>query len=231
MNVDGTINVSHALAGVFILGMIVGFGAGVVSPVQLENTGSPNDDTKNQPKDTDRTFTTEGEPVLGDEDAPVTMVIFEDFECPFCKRFEEGAFPRIKEEYVDTGKVKVVWKDYPLTSLHPWARPSAEAMECVYRQDEEAFWPIKSKIFDNQRSIDKSNVQSKIISWAAEEGISESDMQTCLEQDSVSNEIDEDMKEGGKLGTPTSFINGQKMGGAQPFSRFEQVIESELNNQ
>lgn len=222
MNLKGNVDLSHAIIGVFILGIIIGFGAGVASPMNL-NQGQENGDT-------DRTFTTEGEPVLGDEDAPVTMVVFEDYECPFCKRFEEGAFPQIKEEYVDSGQVKVIWKDYPLR-IHPWAGPSAMAMECVYREDNAAFWEIKKDIFDQQSELSVENAESKIIGWAEREGVSNESIQTCMDQDSVVSEIEGDMTEGGRLGTPTAFINGQKISGAQPFSQYQKVIESELSNQ
>jgi protein-disulfide isomerase len=111
-------------------------------------------------------------------------------------------------------------------------------MECVYRQDNSAFWNIKSKIFDNQDSLDTSNAESQIISWAEEEGVSESSINTCLESEDVAEEIQQDMRDGGRLGTPTIFIGktaedgtftaSSEISGAQPFFRFEDAIESEL---
>ena len=176
----------------------------------------------------------EGEPVLGEEDAPVTMVAYEDFQCPFCKRFEEGAVPQIVSNYVDNGQVKIIWKDRPLTNRHPWAKPAAEAMECVYREGgNDSFWTLKDKVFSNQNQLSTSNAQSQIKSWAAEEGVSESAIQTCIDNGDAMSEVEADSQEGQELGasgTPTSFVNGQKLVGAQPFSRFETVIESELGN-
>jgi protein-disulfide isomerase len=176
----------------------------------------------------------EGEPVLGQEDAPITMVVYEDFQCPFCKRFEEGAVPQIVSNYVDNGQVKIVWKDRPLTQLHPWAKPAAEAMECVYRESgDDTFWTLKDKIFSNQNQLSTSNAQSKIKTWASEEGVSESAIQSCIDKGDAMKEVEADSTEGQKIGasgTPTSFVNGQKLTGAQPFSRFETVIEEELNN-
>jgi protein-disulfide isomerase len=175
-----------------------------------------------------------GEPVLGEEDAPVTMVVYEDFECPFCKRFEEGAVSQIVSNYVDSGQVKIVWKDRPLTQLHPWAKPGAEAMECVYREGgNNVFWNLKDEVFSNQNQLSTSNAQSQIKSWAAEEGVSESAIQNCIDSGDAMSEVEADSTEGqeiGASGTPTSFVNGQKLVGAQPYSQFESVIEEELNN-
>ena len=175
---------------------------------------------------------TEGEPVLGEEDAEVTIVVFEDFQCPFCKRFEENAFPQIKSNYVETGEVKVVWKDRPLPQLHPWAEGAAAAMECVYREGgNQAFWDTKNKIFSNQADISTSNVESQIKSWAAEEGVSESEVQSCLGDDNPMEEVNADSTEGenaGASGTPTVFVDDQKIVGAQPYSNFESAIETEL---
>ncbi|MDY6774103.1 MAG: thioredoxin domain-containing protein, partial [Candidatus Nanohaloarchaea archaeon] len=80
-------------------------------------------------------ISSEGEPVLGNASAPVTVTVFEDFECPVCKRFDQSVMPRLKSEYVETGKLKVVWKDFPLAYVgkHPWSDEAAIATECVYR--------------------------------------------------------------------------------------------------
>ncbi|MDY6769426.1 MAG: DsbA family protein [Candidatus Nanohaloarchaea archaeon] len=174
----------------------------------------------------------EGEPVLGQSDAPVTIVAYEDFQCPFCKRFETNAMPKIVSNYVETGKAKVVWKDFPLPQLHPWAKSAAAAMECVYRQNNDAFWAVREKVFANQDTITTGNVESKIKQWAAAEGVSKSAVQSCLDNGNPMQEVDEDKQEGSSLGvsgTPTVFINGKKVVGAQPYSRFKSIIESELS--
>ncbi|MDY6778417.1 MAG: thioredoxin domain-containing protein [Candidatus Nanohaloarchaea archaeon] len=131
-----------------------------------------------------------------------------------------------------TGKVKVVWKDFPLTQLHPWAKPAAAAMECVYRKGgNDAFWAVKKKVFDNQNTLSTSNVQSQIISWAAQEGVSESAVRNCLQNGNPMQEVNADKQEGSSLGvsgTPTAFVGGVKLVGAQPYSRFKTVIENQL---
>jgi len=83
--------------------------------------------------------------VLGSKDAPVTMYIYEDIECLFSKRFEQNAFQKKVDQYIRDGQVKVAWKDFPLERLHPWAIQGAVNMECVYRQDAEAFWKEKPR--------------------------------------------------------------------------------------
>lgn len=254
------LSVRSLTIGVFIMGVALGFSGGILTSsgtsligtdgpenIGVENpspqptdtggddAGQNNDGTQGQETETIdmNKIDMEGEPVLGQEDAPVTMVVYEDFECPFCKRFEEGAVQQIESNYVDSGQVKIVWKDRPLTQLHPWAEPSAAAMECVYREGgNEAFWAVKDKVFANQDSIETSNVESKIKSWAEEEGASQSAVQSCIDNDNPMEEVNADSTEGQELGasgTPTAIVNGQKIVGAQPFSNFESAIESALN--
>lgn len=250
---DGSFNfslsASHALVGVFLIGLVTGgFGYSLMDStlmsdqaqmVESDNNPQPsgNQDTQDQAPSTDTVsmdqIEIEGEPVLGDENAPVTMVIYEDYQCPFCQRFEQNTMPQIVSNYVDSGDVKVVWKDLPLPQLgHEWADPAARAMECVYRQDEAAFWEVKKSVFDNQNVITSQSVVSDIKGYASQQGVSESAVQSCLDNENPMDEVNSDSQEARDLGvngTPTIIINGQKVVGAQPFSRFESVIESELN--
>ena len=128
---SGTVNLSvnTVIIGAFVLGLTVGFSGGVLTKgnalaglVGTQEAPAPSQpsDQQGQQGNTDivdlSQINMSGEPVLGESDAPVTMVIYEDFECPFCKRFEDNAFQNIKSNYVDTGQVKVIWKDRPLTS-------------------------------------------------------------------------------------------------------------------
>jgi protein-disulfide isomerase len=180
-----------------------------------------------------------GEPVLGEEDAPVTMVVYEDFQCPFCKRFETESFPQIKSNYVDSGQVKVIWKDRPIPQLgHDWAEPAAAAMECVYRQDNDAFWNVKDELFSQAKTLTRGeeeftpeNIQSRIVTIASDEGVSSSAVQSCVDNGNPMDEVNADSREAqeiGASGTPSFFINGNKVVGAQPYSSFETTIEEEL---
>jgi protein-disulfide isomerase len=251
---------SHLMVAVLFVGFVAGGFSGYVASDVLnaatptgqegaltvddgDNNPSPSGDQGTQDTDTGDTgsqdgltpseVTLEGEPVLGQEDAPVTMLVYEDFACPFCKQFEENAMPQIVENYVDSGQVKVVWKDRPLPNLHPWAEDAAATMECVYREGgNDPFWAVKDKIFANQDSISTSNVQSKIKQWAADEGVSQSAVQSCLDNGNPMEEVNTDSTNGQKLGasgTPTAYVNGEELVGAQPYSRFESIIEDALS--
>lgn len=246
-----------ALAAVFILGLLTGLAVGNIALTELQgqqtqlNNGEKaapgdtqgQDGEQNDPQDTTgekdnnvdmSKISLEGEPMLGEKDAPVTMVLYEDFECPFCKRFENNAFNQIETEYVETGKVKVYWKDLPLPErIHPWADNGAEAMECVYREGgNDAFWKVKDRVFTNQDSISEDNVYEKIKGWASEEGVSSSDVQQCIDSGEAMNEVEQDKKGAasvGASGTPTSLVADKKLVGAQPFNRFKSVIDAELS--
>jgi len=140
---DFKLDVKHAIIGVFLIGIATGFMFSALATglgPQAESGNNQQIDTGNNNPDTGNTkpsgsetvdisgVSADGEPVMGQSDAPVTLYIYEDFECPFCQRFEQGALPQIVSNYVDTGQVKLVWKDFPLTQLHPWAEDGAVAM-------------------------------------------------------------------------------------------------------
>jgi protein-disulfide isomerase len=242
----GTVNISvrTVILGAFVVGLAVGFSGGVLTSQGTFSLGSeaapsqPSDSNNQKNGETETIdmseIEMEGEPVLGDENAEVTMVVYEDFQCPFCKRFEEGAFQQIKSNYIDPGQVKAVWKDRPLPQIgHEWAESAASAMECVYREGgNEAFWNVKEKVFANQNTVSSSNVESQIKTWAAEEGVSESAVQSCIDNGNPIEEVNKDSTEGQNLGisgTPTVVINGEKIVGAQPYGNFESVIENALS--
>lgn len=164
------------------------------------------------------------DPVKGDPDAPVTIIEFSDFECPFCGRFYSDTLGQLEKEYIDTGKVKFVYKDFPL-SFHPQAEPAAVAASCAGEQGK--FWEYHDKIFDNQASLSSGSYTT----WASELGLDASKFKECVDSGKYEAEIQEDIKEGsaaGVKGTPAFFINGQLVSGAQPFSVFQQAIEAAL---
>ncbi len=171
----------------------------------------------------------DNDPKLGDSNAPVTIVEFADFECPFCKRYFDNAYPQIKENYVDTGKVRYVYKDFPLTRIHPMAKKAAIAAQCVYQIDgNDAFWEYHDMIFNNQNQLSDSSLKQ----WASDVGLNTNEFNSCFDNRDTKSEVEEDLSQGqsaGASGTPTFFINGKKIVGAQPYSKFKQAIESELN--
>ncbi|MFH1409502.1 MAG: thioredoxin domain-containing protein [Nanoarchaeota archaeon] len=164
------------------------------------------------------------DPVKGDANAPVTIIEWSDFECPFCSRFYTQTYGQIVEKYVDTGKVKIVFKDFPL-SFHQQAQKAAEAAQCAH--DQGKFWEMHDKIFENQGSISVANYKA----WAAELGLNKADFDACLDSGKHAAETAKDMSDGttgGIRGTPGFLINGQLLSGAQPFQAFEAVIEQKL---
>ena len=175
---------------------------------------------------------TDDDPVLGRADAPVVIVEFSDFQCPYCKRFAEQTFPQLKREYIDTGKVKLVFRDFPISSIHQNAELAAEAAQCAYEQD--SFWEMHDRIFAGQGEWSRSSEAKQIfIQYAEELGLDRGRFRECLNLGRYKEEVQQDFNDGasyGVTGTPSFFINGRKLVGAQPFSAFQQAIEAELRS-
>lgn len=179
-----------------------------------------------QPQPVARTQVSEDDdPVMGDANAPVTIIEFSDYQCPFCARFWSDTLPQIKKNYIDTGKVKLVYRDLPL-SFHANAQSAAEAAECA--DDQGKFWEMHDKLFANYNSLSVSSYKQ----WASELGLNSAQFDECLDSGKYTSEVQKDLQDGsaaGISGTPSFFINGIKVVGAQPYSVFEQIIEAELN--
>lgn len=166
------------------------------------------------------------DPAKGSATAPVTIIEFSDFECPFCARFYSQTLSQIEKNYIETGKVKFVYRDFPL-SFHPNAQKAAEAAECADEQGK--FWELHDKIFDNQQAIAVSNLKQ----YAQEIGLNTAQFNSCLDSGQMVSEVKKDFQDGqsyGVTGTPGFFINGIPVSGAQPYSVFEGIIEQELNS-
>lgn len=168
-------------------------------------------------------------PIRGDKNAPVTIVEFSDYQCPFCGKFFSETLPIIEKEYINTGKVKLVYKDFPL-NIHPEALKAAEAARCVREQkDDEGYWKMHDKLFENQKELSLENYKK----WAKMFGINAVKFDKCLNDGIYSKPVQKDFEYGQQLGvsgTPAFFINGRLLSGAQPFDAFKQVIEAELSS-
>lgn len=155
--------------------------------------------------------------------APVVIVEYSDFQCPYCKE----AIPtvkRVKAAYGD--KVVIVYKHFPLASIHPFAVRAAEASECA--GDQGKFWQYHDMLFENQGDFEDEG----LISYAKDIGLDVEMFKGCLASGSKKTVIQQDMQEGldaGLQGTPTFFINGRRLEGNQPFSAFQSMIDEELN--
>jgi len=162
--------------------------------------------------------------VKGSDDAPVTMIEYSDFECPFCGRFWSQTLPDIEKDYIDTGKVKLIYKHFPL-SFHPQAQPAAEASECASEQGR--FWEYHDMVYANQDSMNRNSY----IQWATDLGLDVTQFNSCFDSGKYRSKVQQNLIEGqqaGVQGTPAFFINGELVSGAQPYSVFQQVIDSKL---
>ena len=166
----------------------------------------------------------------GAEDAAVTIVEFSDYQCPFCQRHFEQTMPQLVEDYIDTGLVRYIFKDFPLTSLHPQAIEASLAAECAGEQD--AYWEMHDKLFgEQQRWSGQANSAEGYSAFAEEIGIDASAFDQCMVEERYLDNIQQNFQEGvgaGVTGTPAFFINGQFVSGAQPYEVFQQIIDSLL---
>jgi len=157
------------------------------------------------------------------------MVEYSDYECPFCSRFFSETLAQIKTNYVDTGQVKFVYKDFPL-AFHPEAQKSAEAARCVREQLGDAgYWEMHDMLFENQQSLSVANYKQ----WARQLGANGTQFDSCLDSDKYAALVKADFDEGtalGVSGTPTFFINDVQVVGAVPYAQISSVIEKELGN-
>ena len=163
-----------------------------------------------------------GEPFKGSEKAPVTIVKFEDFQCPFCNQVQP-TFNELLSRY--DGKVRLVHKDFPLESLHPQARQAAEAARCAYEQGK--FWEYHDKLYANSPKASADDLKN----YAKEVGLNVDSFDRCLVSGKYKAVVQQDLKEGTQLGlsgTPTFFINGREISGNQPLTAFEAMIDEEL---
>jgi len=168
--------------------------------------------------------------VLGKKNAKVEIIEYSDFECPFCGRFYSQTLGQIIENYVDTGKAKLAFKHLPLP-FHPNAQKAAEASECAgVVGGDEGFWDMHDAIFDNmasQAGIEVSNLKD----LASKIGLDQGEFDSCLDNGDTADKVKAHLAEAGSVGasgTPTFFINGVKLVGAQPYAAFEAAIEAAL---
>lgn len=158
----------------------------------------------------------------GGADAPITIVMFSDYECPFCKRGED-VVDEVMAAYGD--KVHLVFRDYPLP-FHQNARPAAEAAHCANAQDK--FWEYHGKLFENQSALTAADLKR----YAGELGLDQGKFDTCLDEGTFKDAVQKDFVDGGQVGvdgTPAFFINGRMLSGAQPFEQFKTIIDEELS--
>lgn len=174
----------------------------------------------------------EGSPAIGDPNAPIVIVEYTDYQCPYCSRHFAQTFPLLKENYIDTGVVYYVFKDFPLTSIHPQAALASEAARCAGEQN--AYLEMHDMLFANQNEWNGNNEAAAIFTGYAEAiGLEPTPFSQCLESGQFTASVNADLQEGigfGVRGTPSFFINGNPLVGAQPYDVFVQAITN-LQNQ
>ena len=191
--------------------------------------GELNDLTGDPLADNIAKFNLTNAPVFGDPKATITIVEYSDFECPVCRSLHDvlrGLLPKYPQ-------VKVVFKDFPLEALHPWARTAALAGRCAYQQDPKAFWKVYDLIYDNQDVISASNAWDKMLEFAGRSGLNVDTFKSCMSSPQASGEVDASLTNGKELdvrSTPTVFVNGRRINGADPHA-LQQYIEYELAQQ
>lgn len=172
--------------------------------------------------------------VRGDSNAPITMLEYSDFTCGFCEKFFHETFPQLLTEYIETGKVRFVYRDFPRAPGGP-ALHSSQAARCAGQQ--QAYWPMHDRLFNSDRQFDKENLKE----YAKELGLDSQKFAECLDTNQFVTDIFKDRMEGGSLGirgTPAFVLFPTKVPdnpnlilipGAFPFETFKEEIEKLLN--
>lgn len=172
-----------------------------------------------------------GAPSLGPANAPVTLIVFSDFQCPLCKAEAEVIHKEIPAAFPD--KVRVYFRDFPLEALHNWARQAAIGGRCVYKLNPAAFWDYHDWMFENQTYIGLDNINSKLQEFATQKGLDGMQFSRCLESKSTEPEVNASLAVGNSLGlnaTPTLFLNGRKLEGAVPWETLQTLIKMEIDH-
>lgn len=181
------------------------------------------------------------DPILGDKDAPLTIIEFSDYECPFCKRHFDQTYPTLKKNYIDPGKVKLVYRDLPLPFHDPMATIEAQAANCSREQGgDSVYFKYHDEIFTRTKSNGNGLAKDNLYTIAADLGLNSTGLKSCVEAEKYTEEIKKDLSDAssaGANGTPTFFIgkstldgviDGKIIVGAQPFSVFQSTIDGLL---
>jgi len=167
---------------------------------------------------------------FGPSDAPVNIILFSDFQCPYCSQLAKTIRQDLPKKYGD--KVRVTFVDFPLSAIHPWARAAAESAQCLGAQNPAAFWAFHDWIFDHQKETTPANLRDETIAIAKQRSVDESKLATCLDTHAPAAQIEQDLHTGRLLQiqqTPTFFVNGRTETGALPWDRLAALIDFELN--
>jgi len=176
---------------------------------------------------------TDGAPSLGTQGAPVVLVEFSDFECPYCQKEAVVLRENLLKEYPT--QVHFYFKQFPLTSLHPWSKAAAIASRCVYKQNADEFWKYHDWIFQHQNDVKAENLKDQVLEFAKDEkALDALQLTSCMDNKATEAEVDKDMADGRALkvdSTPTLFINGRRIASAAEWPTLKAVIDYEIEYQ
>ncbi len=175
---------------------------------------------------------TQFQPSLGTPGATVVLVVFTDFQCPFCK--EEAKMLRQNLISAYPKQVRLYFKDFPLEQIHPWAKAASIAGRCVFRQNAPMFWQYHDWVYDNQDKITAANLKSRVLEWAKDKDLDTLQLTGCLDSRATEKEVDQNVADGRALqvaSTPTLFVNGRRLVGQIGWPQLRQIIDYEIEYQ
>ena len=223
-----------AVAFSFATGYMLGGSGSITGNVVAQQQPQPVAQQQPQQQQPSRVqVSVDDDPVIGSANAPLTIIEFSDYQCPFCQRFHQETWPQLKADYVDTGKVKFVYRDYPLP-FHQNAEIAAEAANCAGEQGK--YWEMHDELFAKGSGDGTGLDAASLKSYAAGLGLNAATFATCLDGSKYASEIQKDTADGstaGVSGTPTFYIGTPSKSytqivGAVPYAVIKQTIDQEL---
>ncbi|HVF69120.1 MAG TPA: thioredoxin domain-containing protein [Xanthomonadales bacterium] len=228
----------------FLLGMLTNkviYLENATKAAELQAVPSPAAEAPPVEDNNPKQVSVDDDPVMGDKNAKVTLIEFSDYECPYCKRYFDATYEQVKKAYVDTGKIKYVYRDLPLSFHDPLATLEAVAANCAREQgDDSTYFRYHDELFKRTTSNGNGLTEDDMNTIASDLGLNLSQFQTCLADEKNKEEVKKDVADAnaaGATGTPSFFIgkstqngiiSGTPLIGAQPFRAFQTLIEEEL---
>ena len=207
------------------LAILVGLGAGYLLWGQNSDSNQNADAGEKLEEPMRYDVSVDDDPFLGPEDAPVTIIMFSDYQCVFCQKWYTQTLKPLLNNYPD--QIRFVYRDFPLSSIHPAATSAAEAANCAGEQNK--FWEFFDELFTSSETLGNQAIQNH----ATTIGLDMDTFNQCLSSHKYQSEVEADFTYAANLGvqsTPTFFVNGLAVVGAQPYSVFSTLIDQELGN-
>jgi len=178
-----------------------------------------------------RLISLQDQPAQGPATAPVTLVEYSDLECPVCANLQQALETEIVPKYGD--KLRVVFKEFPLVTIHDWALTGAIAAQCTYQVDPSKYVAFRSAVYKNQPSLNADHARDMLLHIGAEAGVDNMKLAACIDAKASLSRVEANMREGEALGvgqTPTSYVNGRMLVGAPPAADFYKLIDEAMHD-